>query len=162
MNADPAVGAQLAGPLSPEQSAAMVSRISDGFDRHGFGLWALELLDTAEFLGFTGLSVPAFEAPFLPAVEIGWRLAPGAWGNGYATEAARAALRYGFADAGLGEIIAITAMSNVRSQAVMRRLGMCTDSAEDFDHPLLPAVHPLRRHVLYRITARAWAARHTT
>lgn len=156
LNADPAVAAQLAGPLSAERSDALMARIEEGFGRHGFGLWALELAHTGTFLGFTGLSVPTFQAPFLPAVEVGWRLTPAHWGSGYATEAARVALRYGFSDAGLDEIVSFTAESNLRSQAVMRRLGMTSEAAEDFDHPVLPVGHRLRRHVLYRLSARQW------
>lgn len=152
MNAEPAVFGQLAGPMSREQSDALITRIEDGFGAHGFGLWAVELASTGAFLGFTGLSVPAFAAPFLPAVEVGWRLVPTAWGHGYATEAARAALSYG-AEIGLAEVVSFTAETNVRSRAVMRRLGMTTDPAEDFDHPMLPVGHHLRRHVLYRLSA---------
>ena len=157
LNADPAVAEQLAGPLAAEQSGAMVNRIEDGFDQRGFGLWALEVARTGMFVGCTGLAVPAFEAPFGPAVEVGWRLAPAAWGQGYATEAAHAALRFGFDAAGLTEIISFTAQSNARSRAVMRRLGMAHDPTEDFDHPVLPSGHPLRRHVRYRLPA-AWYA----
>ena len=135
--------------LSREDSDALAERIEAGFDEHGFGLWAVEA--DGEFIGFTGLSVPRFTAPFTPCVEIGWRLARSAWGRGYATEAARASLEDGFGRAGLTEVISFTAVQNVRSQAVMGRLGMTHDPADDFDHPALPAGHPLRRHVLYRI-----------
>jgi len=157
LNADPVVAEQLAGPLTTEQSDAMVNRIEDGFDQRGFGLWALEVARTGMFVGCTGLAVPAFEAPFGPAVEVGWRLAPAAWGQGYATVAAHAALRFGFDAAGLTEIISFTAQSNARSRAVMRRLGMAHDPTEDFDHPVLPSGHPLRRHVRYRLPAARYA-----
>jgi ribosomal-protein-alanine N-acetyltransferase len=96
------------------------------------------------------LAVPGFEAHFTPAVEVGWRLARSAWGKGYATEAARAALTFGFEQVGLEEIVAFTAVGNQRSRAVMERLGMSHAPADDFDHPGIPAGHPLRRHVLYR------------
>lgn len=153
LNADPEVTATLAGPLTRAESDAMVDRIEAGFAEQGFGLWALERLDTGDFVGFTGLSVPGFEAPFLPAVEVGWRLARAAWGHGFATEAARAAVDDGFTRVGLPEVVSFTAESNHRSRAVMERIGMTHDAGEDFDHPRLPAGHPLRRHVLYRLAA---------
>ena len=116
----------------------------------------MEVKDTGEFIGFTGLNVPTFEAPFLPGVEIGWRLAKGAWGNGYATEAARAALAYAFGPAGLDEIVSFTATTNLPSQRVMQRIGMVHDEAGDFDHPRIEDGHRLQRHVLYRITRAQW------
>lgn len=151
LNADPEVTRYLAGPLTREQSDAMVERIERGFAEHGFGLWAVEIVATGEFVGFTGLSVPGFEAHFTPAVEVGWRLARAAWGNGYATEAARAAVAYGFGEAGLDEIVSFTTAANRASRAVMQRLGMTRDPADDFDHPRLAPDHPLRPHVLYRL-----------
>jgi ribosomal-protein-alanine N-acetyltransferase len=155
INREPEVTEFLAGPLSRAESDAMVERIERGFDEEGFGLWAVERLDTGEMVGFTGLSRPSFEAPFLPAVEIGWRLARPAWGHGFATEAARSAVADGFTRAGLSEIVSFTAVGNLRSRAVMERLDMTHDPAEDFDHPNLPDGHPLRRHVLYRLDAPA-------
>ncbi|GAA0373047.1 GNAT family N-acetyltransferase [Microbispora corallina] len=151
LNADPAVMEHFPAPLSREQSDALADRVEEGFEEHGFGLWAVEA--GGEFIGFTGLSVPRFTAHFTPCVEIGWRLARSAWGHGYATEAARAALADGFGRAGLTEVVSFTAVSNLRSQAVMRRLGMTHDPAEDFDHPALFDDSPLRRHVLYRLHA---------
>jgi len=149
LNADPVVMEHFPATLTREESDALVERIEAGFDEHGFGWWAVEA--DGEFIGFTGLSVPRFTAHFTPCVEIGWRLARSAWGRGFATEAARASLEDGFGRAGLIEVVSFTAVPNVRSQAVMRRLGMTHDPAEDFDHPALPEGHPLRRHVLYRI-----------
>lgn len=99
------------------------------------------------------LSAVRFPAPFTPAVEIGWRLARSAWGKGYATEAARRALRFAFEDRGLDEVVSFTSAGNLRSQAVMERIGMTRDPAGDFDHPLVADGHPLKRHVLYRVTA---------
>jgi RimJ/RimL family protein N-acetyltransferase len=104
-------------------------------------------------IGFAGLAVSGFEAHLTPAVEVGWRLARPAWGNGYATEAGRAALAFGFEQADLSEVVSFTSAGNVRSRAVMGRLGMSHDPADDFDHPSLPADDPLCRHVLYRIAA---------
>lgn len=137
--------------LSRAQSDGLIERIEAGFETDGFGLWALEVRATGEFVGFAGLSVPAFEARFMPAVEVGWRLARSAWGKGYATEAGAAAIAFGFGEAGLEEIVSFTTISNHRSRAVMERLGMSHDPADDFEHPGLPAGHPQRPHVLYRL-----------
>jgi ribosomal-protein-alanine N-acetyltransferase len=150
MNADPEVMEHFPAALSQEQSDVMIDRIEAAFAAHGFGLWAVEVAATGEFIGFTGLSVPSFEAPFTPAVEIGWRLARPAWGHGYATEAGRRALASAFTDYGLAEVVSFTSVHNVRSQAVMRRIGMTHDPADDFDHPRLPPGHRVRRHVLWR------------
>lgn len=151
MNADPAVMEHFPEPLTRRQSDGLVGRIEAGFEADGFGLWALEVRGTGEFIGFTGLAVPEFEAHFMPAVEVGWRLARSAWGHGYATEAARAALAFGFEEVGLDEIVSFTTVANWRSRAVMERLDMSHDPADDFEHPSLPPGHPQRPHVLYRI-----------
>lgn len=153
LNADPEVMEYFPARLGRAESDALIAQIEAGFESHGFGLWAAELRDSGEFLGFAGLAVPSFQAHFTPAVEVGWRLARHAWGHGYATEAGRAALRLGFTGLGLEEIVAMTAVANWRSRAVMERLGMSHDPADDFDHPTLPAGSPLRRHVLYRVSA---------
>ncbi len=141
--------------LTRAESADLIAQIEAGFETCGYGLWALELRATGEFVGFTGLAVPSFNAHFTPAVEVGWRLARSAWGQGYATEAALASLAFGFRDAGLAEIVSFTSVANVRSQAVMERIGKTHDLADDFDHPELEAGDHLRRHVLYRISAAA-------
>jgi RimJ/RimL family protein N-acetyltransferase len=156
LNADPAVMEHFPALQTREQSDALIDRNIPELDDRGWGLWALEVKDTGEFIGFTGLNVPTFDAPFLPGVEIGWRLAKGAWGNGYATEAARAALAYGFGPAGLDEIVSFTATTNLPSQRVMQRIGMMHDEAGDFDHPRVEEGHRLRRHVLYRINRAQW------
>ena len=122
------------------------------------GLYAVHVADSGAFIGFVGLATPRFDAPFMPCVEIGWRLRREAWGRGYATEAARRVLAHGFGTLGLAEIVSFTAAVNEPSIAVMRRLGMHTDPAEDFDHPSVPEGHPVRRHVLYRLTAGEWRA----
>jgi len=155
MNADPRVMEFFVARLDRAASDALIDRIEAHFDQHGFGLWAVEVPGVAPFIGFTGLAVARFDAPFTPCVEVGWRLAAAHWGQGYATEAARLALAYGFESAGLAEILSFTAVDNRRSRAVMERLGMQRDPAEDFDHPLVPDGHPLRRHVLYRLTSKA-------
>ena len=151
MNADPEVMEHFPAPLTRDESDALVDRIEAGFDEQGWGLWALEERESGAFLGFTGLNRPGFDAHFTPAVEIGWRLARPAWGRGYASEAARAAAAFAFETLALDELVSFTAVANVRSQRVMQRIGMTRDPADDFDHPALPAGHPLRRHVLYRL-----------
>jgi RimJ/RimL family protein N-acetyltransferase len=152
LNADPQVMAHFPATLDRAASDAFVDRIEAGFEANGFGLWALERIDTGEFIGFTGLNVARFEAHFTPAVEVGWRLCRQAWGHGFATEAGRQALRVGFGEFGLEESVSFTATGNAASRAVMCRLGMTRDPAEDFEHPALPSEHPLRRHVLYRLS----------
>ncbi len=153
INADPRVMEFMPGLLTPEASDAMVDRIEKHFDRFGVGLFAAELLADRSFCGFVGLSVPSFEAAFMPAVEIGWRLAAEHWGRGLATEGASAVLRYGFEIAGLSGVVSFTVPQNLRSRRVMEKLGMVHDPSSDFDHPNLPPGHPLRRHVLYRRSA---------
>jgi RimJ/RimL family protein N-acetyltransferase len=158
LNADDRVAAFLPGTLTREQSDATAARIREHFARRGFGFWAVEAPGVAPFLGFVGLSVPSFEAPFTPCVEIGWRLAFEHWGRGFATEAARAAVRFGFDELGLDEIVSFTVPDNLRSRAVMERLGM-RRSPDDFAHPKLPDGHRLRRHVLYRLARKPEAGR---
>lgn len=150
LNADPRVMEYFPAPLSREESDALMSRIQDHFDQHGFGLWAVEIPTVVPFAGFIGLAIPRFTAHFTPCVEIGWRLAAAQWGHGYATEGARAVLRFGFETLGLHEIVSFTVPANRRSRRVMERIGMIHHLDDDFDHPALPESHPLRRHVLYR------------
>jgi ribosomal-protein-alanine N-acetyltransferase len=151
MNADARVMEFYPRTLSREESDRAVDRLEMHFERKGFGLWAAELRDSGEFIGYIGLSVPAFEAPFTPCVEIGWRLAAGHWGRGLATEGARSALEWGFDSLALDEIVSFTVPGNMRSRRVMEKIGMMRDEKGDFDHPLIPAAHPLRKHVLYRV-----------
>ena len=151
MNADARVMEFFRNSLSRAESDAMVDRIQKHFGEHGFGLWAIEVPDVAPFAGFAGLAVARFSAHFTPCVEVGWRLAFAHWGHGYATEAARLALDYAFGTLALPEVVSFTSVTNHRSRAVMERLGMRRDPADDFDYPALPEGHPLRRHVLYRL-----------
>ena len=153
LNADPEVAEYLGGPLDRAGSDRLVDRIRARWRSDGHGLWAVERLDDGLFIGFVGLAAPSFDAPFTPCVEVGWRLARSAWGQGFATEAAREAVRFGFEELGLEEIVSFTVPANVRSRAVMERLGMTRDPADDFDHPGRPPGDPLRRHVLYRLSA---------
>jgi len=151
LNADPAVMEHFPATLGRAESDALAARIAAQFDARGFGLWAVEAPGVAPFLGFVGLAVPRFTAPFTPCVEIGWRLAREFWGRGFALEAAQAALDFAWGPADLTAVVSFTAPANRRSIALMERLGMRRDPAEDFDHPLLAEGHRLRRHVLYRI-----------
>ena len=158
LNADERATQYLLHRLNRAQSDALVARISAHFEREGFGLWAVEAPGVAPFIGAVGLVIPGFSAAFTPCVEIGWRLAPDFWGRGFASEAARSALAFGFETAGLAEIVSLTVPANTRSQAVMQRLGMTHSPVDDFDHPLVSAGHPLLRHVLYRLSKEAWRA----
>ncbi|MFV2019530.1 GNAT family N-acetyltransferase [Micromonospora sp. LOL_023] len=151
MNADPQVREFFPGLATREQSAATMLRCQTGLEQRGWGWWAVEVLDTSEFIGMTGLDPVDANMPS-GGVEIGWRLRRSAWGHGYASEAARACLAYGFDELALPEIVALTAAGNLRSQAVMRRIGMTRDPAGDFDHPNVPD-GPVRRHTLFRIQA---------
>jgi RimJ/RimL family protein N-acetyltransferase len=151
LNAHPLVVEWL-GERTRAESDALTERINAEIEQEGWGFWAVEVVGTAPFIGMAGLHRVDPSFPFAPAVEIGWRLHPAYWGHGYATEAATAARDHGFAG-GLEEIVAFTAAGNVRSQAVMRRIGMERDLAAGFDHPALAVDSPLRRHVLYRTRA---------
>ena len=153
LNADPSVMEFMPRRLTQAESDALVERIEAHFAAEGFGLWALEVRRSGAFVGFTGLAPAHFEAHFTPAVEVGWRLARDAWGHGYATEAARAAIHDGFERLGLTEVVSFTAEVNTRSRRVMERLGMTRSESEDFDHPALDADDPLCRHVLHRLPA---------
>jgi RimJ/RimL family protein N-acetyltransferase len=150
LNADPRVMEYFSATLSRQESDALADRIQSHIERHGWGLWAVDILDVAPFAGFIGLAQPRFEAHFTPCTEIGWRLGPQFWGNGYATEGALAALAFGFGRLNLDQIVSFTTQANLRSRWVMERIGMVHDPADDFEHPDMPIGHALRRHVLYR------------
>jgi RimJ/RimL family protein N-acetyltransferase len=152
MNADPRVMEFFPQTYSPAESAEGLGRIRAHFAAHGFGLWAVSAIGGPAFVGMVGLAVPSFQARFTPCVEVGWRLPVESWGRGYATEAARAALSFGFERLALSEIVSFTTVRNVRSRRVMERLGMHRTPDDDFMHPGLPDGHPLRPHVLYRLS----------
>lgn len=156
MNADPQVMRHFPKMLTRQESDATVEFFQTHFTRHGFSLFSVELAATGDFLGFVGLAVPSFQAHFTPCVEIGWRIRSEFQGRGYATEAARAVLRFGFEQIKLQEIVSFTVPANERSWKLMERLGMTRNPADDFDHPKLPPDHPLRRHILYRISKNSW------
>ncbi len=147
LNGDPETLKYFPGTLDRAASDALIDRIEAGFGERGFGLWALEVAASGQFIGFTGLNPMPDGVPGAGGMEVGWRLARTAWHHGYATEAARAALTVAFDGVGLDEIWSMTAVLNEPSQAVMRRLGL-TEAAR-FDHPRVPAGSPVRPHVLY-------------
>lgn len=159
MNADPVVMELFPSTLDRDASDRLVDLIVDRWTQGRPSLWAVEVPGAAEFIGFVGLLEPGFETPFTPCVEVGWRLAADWWGRGLAPEAASAALRYGFDELGLDEIVSFTSEGNARSRRVMDKIGLLHDPADDFDHPNLPDGHPLQRHVLYRIGAGDWQRR---
>jgi ribosomal-protein-alanine N-acetyltransferase len=151
LNADPRVMEFFPALATAEETDQMIERIEQHFDRYGFGLFAAELIETRAFIGFVGLNVPGFDAHFMPAVEIGWRLTYDHWGKGLATEGAQAVVRYAFETLGLPGLVSFTSTGNLRSRRVMEKIGMTHNPADDFDHPRIPEGHPLRRHVLYRL-----------
>ncbi|WP_354682342.1 GNAT family N-acetyltransferase [Cupriavidus necator] len=157
LNADAETMRYFPAPLSRAESDAMANRCRGLIAAKGWGLWVVERKAGGAFLGFVGLHEPAWALPFTPCVEIGWRLARHAWGSGYATEAARGALAWGFERLGLAEIVSFTTLANRRSRAVMERLGMREDELV-FEHPALAEGHPLRPHCLYRLSRAAWLA----
>jgi RimJ/RimL family protein N-acetyltransferase len=151
LNADPTVMEYFPALLSKQESDRLADTIEAHFVSHSFGAWAAELRASGEFIGFIGLAIPRFEAAFMPAVEIGWRLDAAHWGKGLSTEGAQAVVRHAFDVLQLEEIVSFTVPANVRSRRVMEKLGMSHDPREDFDHPHLPPGHAMRRHVLYRL-----------
>jgi RimJ/RimL family protein N-acetyltransferase len=155
LNADPDVMRYFPAPQTAEQTNAGIDTWRSQFDEQGWSNWAVELIGSGEFIGFIGLSKPRRQLPFSPCVEIGWRLKRAAWGSGYATEGARECLRIGFERLGLDEIVSFTALTNLPSVAVMKRIGMSNANA-DFEHPAVPAGHPLRPHCLYKTARSEW------
>jgi RimJ/RimL family protein N-acetyltransferase len=156
LSADPEVMRHLLPLATRAASDAWIDRQQAHYERHSFCMWAISPVGSETFIGCVGLLQVGYEAHFAPAVEVGWRLARAYWGQGFAPEAAAAALAFGFEAQGLGEIVANTVPANTNSQRVMIKLGMGRDPADDFDHPLVPPDHALRRQVLYRISAAAW------
>lgn len=164
LNADPEVMRHYPAPLSRDESLATLDRLRAHFESHGFGLWAVELAAQPGLLGFVGIMRPSFTAHFTspaqPCIELVWRLQRSAWGHGYASEGARLSAAHAFTVLGVDEVVAMTVPANTRSRAVMQRLGMQRKPEDDFEHPRLPEGHPLRRHVLYRLSRQAWQQGH--
>lgn len=160
LNADPRTMEFLPAPLTREESSARLKIYSHHIQDHGWGLWAVSAPGVSDFIGWIGLWSIDFDSHFTPAIEIGWRLLPEFWGQGYATEGAKASLQYGFDVLKLDEIVSITVPANGRSRRVMEKLGMHTDPKDDFDHPKFPKGHPLKRHILlYRLQSSEWQRR---
>jgi RimJ/RimL family protein N-acetyltransferase len=159
ISTDPEVMRYRLATLSRSESDDLIDDTEASFEKNGFGLWAVERIEDRRLLGFTGLGISDFDAPFCPAVDAGWTLARDAWGHGYATEGAVAALEYAFDRLHLDEVVSHTTARNERSRAVMQRLGMTHDPEDDFDAPWYPPGHPRRWFVLYRIKATVWARR---
>lgn len=159
MNADRVVMEHFPSTLTGVESDDLVDRFEQHFEERGYGLWAVEVLGGEPFIGFVGLNSwdSDFDAPFTPAVEVGWRFAADHWGRGFATEGAAAAVAFAFGELRLDDIVSFTVVANQPSRRVMERLGMTHDPADDFDHPRLPEGHPMRRHMLYRLRAVDWA-----
>ena len=156
MNADRQVMRFFEKTRSRAEADALLDRFVIEIDRDGYGFWAVELRDAGQVIGFTGLRDVHFDAAFAPAVEIGWRLLTRYWGNGYATEAARTCLAYGFEQMGLAEIVSFAVPENWPSRRVMERIGMRREPEHDFDHPDVTPGSPLARHAFYRLTVTDW------
>lgn len=157
MNGDDEVMRYFPAILSETESNAMAQRCNDLIEQRGWGFWAAQEKTSGSFIGFIGLHIPIAELPFSPCVEIGWRLSQAFWGKGLATEGAHAALAFAFDELSLSEVVSFTALSNARSERVMKRLGMRMDE-HTFQHPAVQEGHPLREHCLYRASAKEWRA----
>lgn len=155
MSADPVVMEYYPSTLSAEESNAMADKIASLISERSWGFWAVELIEEKQFIGFVGLHKPTYELPVTHCVEIGWRLTKEYWGHGYATEAAQASLQFAFEVLGLNEVYSFASVSNIKSCSVMKRLNM-QDTGNNFEHPMIPDNHPLREHVLYKITKKQW------
>lgn len=156
LNADPRVREFFSCMLSREESDESIKVLSGHISKYGWGLWAASLLENDEFIGFIGLQNVPFNAHFTPAVEIGWRLAHKHWGKGFATEGAKAALKFGFESIELNKIVSFTTVNNLRSRHVMAKIGMHHDQKDDFDHPNISSENPMKKHVLYQLHREEW------
>lgn len=155
LNADTEVMEFYPSVLSETESNTMAIRIKSLIEENTWGFWAIELIETKQFIGFVGLNSPSYNLPITPCVEIGWRLAKEHWGKGYATEAGKATLKFAFEELDLGEVYSFASVDNQKSVAVMKRLGL-KNGNNNFEHPILPEGDPLKEHVLYRITQKRW------
>ncbi len=158
LNADLQTMRYFPAPITREASDASIDNWQAQIDERGWGNWAVERRDTGAFIGYVGLTVPKRVLPFSPCVEIGWRLMRAHWGQGFATEAARAVLRVGFEEIGLAEIVSFTTLLNLPSRAVMQRIGL-VDAQQNFEHPGVPEGHRFRMHCLYRLRREEWQSR---
>ncbi len=158
VNADPDVMEFFPHTRSHAESDATMERVNDMIHASGYGFYAMELRETGEPLGFCGIAPVNLEGIF-PAgtMEIGWRLATRYWGQGYVTEAAKALLSMAFDEKKLPEIVSFAVQDNLRSIAVMKRIGLIRDAARDFQHPRVPDTQAhLKQHVTYALTMERW------
>lgn len=155
LNSDKEVMEYFPSTLSTEESNNMARKCQQLIAEKGWGFWVLELKQTKEFIGFLGLHEPQVDLPFLPCVEIGWRLSKEHWGKGYATEAAREVIKLAFETIKLDEIVSFTTITNTRSRALMQRLGF-KNTNQNFQHPSVASTHPLSEHVLYKLCRLEW------
>lgn len=155
MNADPVVMEYYPSTLSEEESNAIANKLMGLISERSWGFWAVETQNEKKFIGFVGLHKPTYDLPVTPCVEVGWRLGKEYWGKGYATEAAKQSLKFGFEELGLSEIYSFSSVSNKKSWLVMERLNMI-NTGSNFEHPMIPEGHLLREHVLYKITKEQW------
>lgn len=158
ITADPEVRRYYPSTLSKDETKAAIKRFEEHFEKESFGLWAVELKSNGEFIGYTGLNRPTIKAHFMPCIEIGWLLSKAHWGHGYAPEAAKKCLEDGFVRIGLDEIVSFTTVSNDKSIRVMEKLQMTRNPKDDYSHPFLPEGHPLKPHVLFRLSKAAWTS----
>ena len=158
INADPDVMEYYPSALNEAESNSMANKLKQLISERSWGFWAVETKKEKQFIGFVGLHKPAYDLPVTPCVEVGWRLEKEYWGKGYATEAARESLRFAFEELKLNEVYSFASVSNKRSWSVMKRLNM-VNTGYNFEHPIIPKNHPLREHVLYKITAEDWATK---
>ena len=152
INQDPKVMEYFPELQDLETTKKLIVRINSHFEKYGYTVYATERKDSGEFIGFIGLFTPEFESHFTPATEIGWRLSSNHWGQGFATEGAKAVLDYAFRELKIPEIVSFTAAGNAKSIRVMQKIGLQHNEADDFDHPKLDDTSPLKRHVLYRLS----------
>ena len=155
LNADLSVMEFFPKPLIHQESDDMADKIRSLLEQRGWGFWALELKGNGEFIGFTGLHIPTAKLPFSPCVEVGWRFAKRYWGFGYASEAASEALRFAFNSLKLDEVVSFATLRNLRSQSVMRKIGMANIN-QNFLHPDIDSDSLLSEHVLFKINRSRW------
>ena len=162
MNADERTMEHFPALWTRQESDGFVARAQAALERDGFGPWAVEVAGVASFIGFVSLERVRQDLPFAPAIEVMWRFSADYWGKGYASEAAVAAMKYGFEQCGFAEIVGFSSAANIPSRRMNRRLQMVRDPDGDFEYPGLPAEHRLLRHVLYRARRDSWPGRALT
>jgi RimJ/RimL family protein N-acetyltransferase len=157
LNADLEVMEHFPKPLTEKETADFIDRLKKHYADNGFNYFATEVLDSGEFIGFIGLAFKDFKTEFTPAVDIGWRLKKSSWGNGYATEGASRCLEFGFNQLNLEKIIATCTEKNVKSENVMKKIGM--GKIGNFKHPLLEEYPEYQKCICYAVTKETWQRR---